>query len=421
MSILETTLQEFQPPESGFVIKSISKGKTEYLKGLVIDLDHELLDVTDDQGPLITHHPSQLWGYDNDSLIIGVVARDAASAYYTWYRDGKMYKGGSHLSCLAVHEEGTYTVKVRCDQEEETSEEVLVKRRPESENVPYGVPFIERGDLQFDSKRDEIGRGTFGAVYKAMWAGTAVAVKQMKVRNVNLIKSVLQSEVHIHSKIRHPNIVQIMAVALAKTAVYIVCELVDGANLEELLFSDEEDGGASFCIPIDKKPFIGKQIVQAVAYLHNLKPPILHRDIKPANVLVSRESYLTKLCDMGLGKVKSAQTNARVTVAGVPGTPNYMAPECLLERKKATSKSDVWSLGCTLVELFSGKDCWGQLVGAESDDQGCEAIYNCLKGKEIPRAIKELNANELKIILTRCFDYDIELRPNAIDLLPFFS
>ena len=68
---------------------------------------------------------------------------------------------------------------------------------------------------------------------------------------------------------------------------YIVSELVDEANLEDLLFSDEDDGGCSFNIPSDKKNFIGCQIVQAVTYLHNRKPPILHRDIKPANVLVA--------------------------------------------------------------------------------------------------------------------------------------
>jgi serine/threonine protein kinase len=185
----------------------------------------------------------------------------------------------------------------------------------ESESVSYGVPIIEKKDLLYDPKTDEIGRGTgtFGAVYKASWAGTSVAVKQMKVRQMKLITNILKSEVQVHSRIRHPNIVQIMAIAMGKNAIYIVSELVNGANLEDLLFSDEDDGGCPFTIPSDKKTFIGRQIVQAVAYLHNRKPSILHRDIKPANVLVANESYVTKLCDMGLGKIKYAQTTSHVT------------------------------------------------------------------------------------------------------------
>ena len=209
-------------------------------------------------------------------------------------------------------------MKVQCNGKEEVSKPVqivnysicsnlpLVDSRSQdrgdiqlSESASYGIPIIERKDLHYDPKIDEIGRGTFGAVYKVTCAGTSAAVKQMKVRQMKLITNILKSEVQVHSKIRHPNIVQIMAVAIGKSAIYIVFEVVIGANLEELLFSDEDDHCA-FTILCEKKEFIGRQIVQAVAYLHNRKPPILHRDIKPANVLVTNESYVTKLCDMGL-------------------------------------------------------------------------------------------------------------------------
>ena len=81
----------------------------------------------------------------------------------------------------------------------------------------------------------------------------------MKVRQMKVMKSVIKSEIHIHSKIRHPNIVQIMAVAMGKSAVYIVSELVDGSNLDELLFSSDEDGTRAFIITDDKKPFVGQQ------------------------------------------------------------------------------------------------------------------------------------------------------------------
>ena len=462
-AILETPFNEFQPPESNFTITNIVKGEQQYLVQVAKDSSNEICGpetfyefpmASVDETSVILHHPCDVWGFDNKQLIIAVISTRPDTSMYTWYRNGIECKEGFNYSCLAVTEEGEYSVKVRCDGKQELSRAVQIVKRiitsqvppeclksierremqdenritlvenEESETVSYGIPMIEKKDLHYDPKIDEIGRGTFGAVYKASWAGTSVAVKQMKVRQIKLITNILKSEVQVHSKIRHPNIVQIMAVAIGKSAIYIVSELVNIANLEDLLFSDEDDDGCSFTIPSDKKVFIGRQIVQAVAYLHNRKPPILHRDIKPANVLVASESYVTKLCDMGLGKIKSAQTTSHVTSANIAGTPNYMSPECLVEKAKATTKADVWSLACTLVELFTGKDCWGQIEDnfADESEDSSYAICCCLKAKELPRAFQYiLTENEnLKAILMKCFDYDAEKWPDAIQILDYF-
>ena len=147
----------------------------------------------------------------------------------------------------------------------------------------------------------------------------------------------------MHRLVRHPNIVQIMAIAFMKNAIYLVSELIKGPNLEDLLFIVDKND-THFTIQSCNKLHLGKQICHAVAYLYNLKPPVVHRDIKPANVLVHKATQVTKLCDMGLSKLKSAQSISHTTSTGIPGTPSYMAPECLLERKKATVNSDVWRL-----------------------------------------------------------------------------
>ena len=457
-TLLDTPQHEFQPPEWNFTISSIEKGGKKYFskisEGLNIstenndgndrevselDNSHEFLMADREQDKLIIHQPSKVWGYDRNQLVIAVVTSCPDSVLYTWCRNGKVFKEGPHLSCLAVYEEGEYKVKVQSAGQVEVSEAMQIVRfnvsiasqgKSAGDNkrvtASYRVPFIERSDLQYDPKVDEIGRGTFGAVYKATWVGTAVAVKQMMVRRVNAMKSVLESEVDIHSRIRHPNIVQIMAVALGKSSVYIVCELINGANLDELLFSKDEDTPTAFNLPNDQKSFVARQIIQAVAYLHNLNPPIIHRDIKPANVLVASDSYVTKLCDMGLGKIKSAQTTARVTTTGILGTPSYMAPECLIEKQRATTKADVWSLACTLVELFSGKDCWEDTVGTDSGTvgdfdapEGCDAIYFILKSRKIPSALECMGpeANAIAPILVQCFNYIPLQRPAAIEFL----
>ena len=174
---------------------------------------------------------------------------------YAWYRNGIKYKEGLSYSCLGVTEEGEYSAKVQCDGKEVSRVVQVVKcsinsevqsdssrlsehgsvhekdmstlvQNKNSESVSYGIPMIERKDLHYDPKIDEIRRGTFGAVYKATWAGTSVTVKQMKVWQIKLMVNILKSEVQVHSRIRHPNIVQIMAVAVRKSALYIVSELV---------------------------------------------------------------------------------------------------------------------------------------------------------------------------------------------------
>ena len=161
------------------------------------------------------------------------------------------------------------------------------------------LPVVEKEEITF-SQKDEIGRGSFGVVYKGVWAGTNVAVKHVKIRHAKRIQSVVEREVRLHRMARHPNIVQIMAISFLKNSIYIVSELIGGHNLEELLFSDDDESSTTFTLQSCDKLDIGKQICQAVAYLHNLKPPLVHRDIKPANVLVAQTTHVTKLCDMGL-------------------------------------------------------------------------------------------------------------------------
>ena len=66
-----------------------------------------------------------------------------------------------------------------------------------------------------------------------------------------------------------------------------------------------------------------ENICHAVAYFHNLKPPVVHRDIKPANVLVDEATQVTKLCDLELSKLKSPLSVNHTTSTGIPGTEGH--------------------------------------------------------------------------------------------------
>lgn len=174
------------------------------------------------------------------------------------------------------------------------------------------VPVLDKKEITFS---EEIGRGSFGVVFKGSWAGTDVAVKVLKLRNARRLQSVIETEVRVHDMIRHPNIVQIMAVSILKNSIYVVLEYINGRNLDEVLFGEGEES-TKLTIPGNKMN-VARQISQAVAYLHNLKPPVVHRDIKPANVLVAKGSLITKLCDMSLSKTEQS-LSCSTAIAGSP-------------------------------------------------------------------------------------------------------
>lgn len=211
----------------------------------------------------------------------------------------------------------------------------------------------------------------------------------------------------------------------------MVSELINGRNLEDLLFADPDDD-ETFTIQACDKLLVGKQICQAVAYLHNLKPPIVHRDIKPANVIVAKATHTTKLSNMGLRKLKSAQSLSQTQTTSVTGTPSYMAPECLVAKKKATIHSDVWSLACTLIELFREKDCWEDLLENKesSQEQGDDnvaivnTLVNLMKAETFPSSLQSLPSTleaSFGQLLKDCFQHKSEKRPGAVDLVHAFT
>ncbi|XP_031565478.1 LOW QUALITY PROTEIN: uncharacterized protein LOC116300699 [Actinia tenebrosa] len=340
----DTELDNYDPLENNFTVTEITKGNTCYIKRNFADTESEVseesfsfpqcpMDHTSNE--IILHPPSEVWGYDDNKLLLCVVAAcHGDPAYYKWYLDGEIQiiKEGHGLCCLPVGATGDYKVEVQSKGKAEVSDSVAVKpwrSKPlprieevhddaDSSLLLSKLPIIDIKDVDFNS-RDEIGRGSFGVVYKGVWAGTPIALKHIKLRNAKRMQPVFEAEVQVHSMLRHPNIVQIMAMSLLKNSVYIVSELVDGFNLEDILFCDKSSEAHSHReMLLQGKVLVAKQICQAVTYLHQLKPAVVHRDIKPANVLVDKKSVATKLCDMGLSKIKTGI--ATTATNGVPGT-----------------------------------------------------------------------------------------------------
>ena len=141
---------------------------------------------------------------------------------------------------------------------------------------------------------------------------------------------------------------------------FLVMEYVHGRTLEHYIMKQEPKKVLSVT---PQTLHIAYALTSALVYLHESK--IIHRDVKPANVFVSKETQpallnVTKLGDFGVvkwGDFKASLTTGTLTVAGAQGlgTLKYMSPEQAMEPRGVTVRSDMYSLGITLFELFTNQ------------------------------------------------------------------
>ena len=183
-----------------------------------------------------------------------------------------------------------------------------------------------------------LGRGGMGEVYRAddLTLGQPVALKFLPGRLVATDSHVQQlyDEVRMARKVSHPNVCRVFDVAETDGQHYVSMEYVDGEDLSSLL---RRIGRLSE----DKAVEIARQLCAALAAAH--EEGVLHRDLKPANIMLDGRGRV-RLTDFGI----AAMSEVRV------GTPIYMAPE-QLAGTEVSVKSDLYSLGLVLHELFTGK------------------------------------------------------------------
>jgi hypothetical protein len=197
-----------------------------------------------------------------------------------------------------------------------------------------------------------LGVGGMAEVYlvRHVTLQTVHALKLLSLSGPGLGRRLVE-EGRVQARIEHPNIVRVSDVLEVDGAPALVMEFVDGPDLSTWIQRGP--------ITPAQAEHLFRGILSGVAAAH--AAGVIHRDLKPSNVLIARLStgeLVPKVGDFGLVKVMQSEEQGQ-TRSGIPlGTPQYMAPEQIRDAARVDVRADIFSLGCILYELLSGKQAY---------------------------------------------------------------
>jgi predicted Ser/Thr protein kinase len=236
-----------------------------------------------------------------------------------------------------------------------------------------------------------LGKGGMGEVYRAddLTLGQPVALKFLPdeaAHDQGLIER-FKNEVRIARRVSHPNVCRVYDVGEVEGHTFFTMEYVDGEDLASLLRRIGR-------LPEDKALEIARQLCAGLAAAHS--KGVLHRDLKPANIMLDGRGQVV-ITDFGLAGVADQIQGAEVR----SGTPAYMAPE-QLAGKEVSTRSDIFSLGLVLWEIFTGKRAFTETnKQTKSKDKTSSRPTS---------TVKDLNPIIERVIL-RCLENEPSARP----------
>jgi len=250
------------------------------------------------------------------------------------------------------------------------------------------TPEIVAAEIELH-KKDLLGAGGYGAVFRASYNGTPVAVKALLGQDENIavpttIIKMMRREATIMCSLKHPNTLRVRGVVPERG--WIVMELCEGGALDDWLQDPEE------IIDDATKARVCSEIATGIAYLHMRDVSVVHGDLKAGNVLLTRGKSV-RICDFGMSEAKNrskTMTSSANNTGNTALTVAWSAPELFEDDPKSFS-TDVYALGVTLWEVYERRVPFGTMPEAAVVSQilsGKRPKFN--DASDVPATVKRI-------------------------------
>lgn len=209
---------------------------------------------------------------------------------------------------------------------------------------------------------EKLGEGTYATVFKGRngQTGAFVALKEIHLDSEEGTPSTAIREISLMKELKHENIVSLYDVIHTENKLMLVFEYMD-KDLKKYMdsYTNSHSGQRGALEAATIKSFMW-QLLRGIAFCHDNR--VLHRDLKPQNLLINNSGQL-KLADFGLARAFGIPVN---TFSNEVVTLWYRAPDVLLGSRTYNTSIDIWSAGCIMAEMFTGRPLF---PGTTNEDQ----------------------------------------------------